>query len=126
MSLSLIKFTIEGDVIPAARVRFSRGKVFQPKRNRDYQTKVAQAALAAMDGHKPLEGELSCVVRVYRKYQRAAKIAGDIDNLLKNIFDGLNKIIFEDDSQICRCLVEKFTDKKKPRAEVEIEKLERD
>lgn len=74
-----------------------------------------------MKGKEPLSGEISAVVRLYRKYKPAARNFGDVDNHLKAIFDGMNQIVFADDSQITKCVVEKFTDKNKPRAEIEIE-----
>lgn len=67
-----------------------------------------------------MTGELEANVKLYRKYKRAARIYGDVDNHLKAIFDGMNSIVFADDSQICRCTVEKFTDKERPRAVIEV------
>ena len=64
---------------------------------------------------------MSAVVKLYRKYKPSARNFGDVDNHLKALFDGMNQIVFVDDSQITRCVVEKYTDKKQPRAEIEIE-----
>lgn len=133
----MIKIEIQGDVILAARPRFSSGgmsfdkkgrpyarsRAYQSKRNVEYREQIQWAARLAMKGAKPITGELSAVVKVYRKYKRTARIFGDLDNHLKALFDGMNQIVFEDDSQICRCVVEKYTDKEKPRAEIEIQRL---
>ena len=121
----MIKIEILGDVIPAARPRFSGKRAYQPKRNVEYREQIQWSARLAMKGAKPITGELSAVVKLYRKYRRATKKYGDVDNHLKALFDGMNQIIFEDDSQICRCVVEKFTDKERPRAEIEIRRLRR-
>lgn len=67
-----------------------------------------------------MTGEVSAVVRLYRRYRPTTRIYGDCDNHLKAVFDGLNGIAIEDDAQIVRCLVEKFTDKTNPRAEIEL------
>ena len=116
----MIKMLIEGDVIPSARPRFSGRRCYQPKRNVEYRQKVQAAARSAMKGKPPLEGEICAVVKVYRKFQRTAQKFGDVDNHLKAIFDGLSGIVFCDDAQIVRCVVEKHTDKERPRAEIEI------
>lgn len=116
----MVKIEIQGDAIPAARPRFSGKRCYQPSRNVEYRQKVQAAARLAMDGAEPMDGELFADVKIYRKYKRTARIAGDVDNHLKAVLDALNGIVFFDDSQIVRCVVEKFTDKEKPRAVIEI------
>ena len=44
----------------------------------------------------------------------------DIDNYHKLSLDALSGIVYEDDSQIQRMVVEKFYDKENPRIEIEI------
>ena len=116
----MIQIKIAGEPVPAARPRFSGRHCYQPKRNREYRERVQSAAKSEMVGASPLDGELTCRIKIYRKYKRTARIFGDVDNHLKAIFDGMNKIVFADDSQIVRCVVEKHTDKNAPRAEIEI------
>lgn len=120
----MLRIEILGDVVPAMRPRFGVRRVYQPKRNVEYRQRVQAAARVAMKGAEPMQGELCAVVKLYRKYKSAARNFGDVDNHLKAIFDGLSGIVFEDDSQICRCTVEKFTDKENPRAVIEIGALE--
>ena len=111
---------IAGDPVPAQRPRFSGKRAYQPRRNVEYRQSVQAAASEAMSGREILRGAISAIVRLYRRYKPTARNYGDVDNHLKAIFDGLNQIVFADDAQIVRCVVEKFTDKKNPRAEVEI------
>lgn len=119
-----IEFVIEHEPIPAARPRFSgHGHCYQPKRNMEYRARVQSAAKLAMQGKQPLTGAISAQVKLYRKYETTARLFGDVDNHLKALFDGLNKIVFEDDSQIVQCAVDKFTDKERPRAEITIRTL---
>lgn len=120
----MIQVLIEGDAIPAARPRFSGRRCYQPKRNMEYRAKVQASAYAAMLGKQPMTGELSAVVRVYRRFKPTARNFGDVDNHLKAIFDGMNQIVFADDSQIVRCFVEKHKDKVNPRVEIELEEME--
>lgn len=133
----MIKILIEGDVIAAARPRFSSGgitidekgrvqekkRVYLPKRNVEYQEQVSWAARQVMKDNPPLIGEICADLKIYRRYKRSSRRFGDCDNLSKNILDALNGICYVDDAQIVRCVLEKFTDKKNPRAEIEISEL---
>ena len=119
----MIKITINGDAIPAARPRFSGRRAYQPKRNVEYRSRIQSAAMLAMNGAEPMKGEVFAHVRLYRRFKPTARNFGDVDNHLKAVFDGMNQIVFDDDSQIVKCVVEKFTDKSQPRTEIEIEQL---
>ena len=120
----MIKIVVSGDVVPAARPRFGAGRCYQPKRNVEYRRRIQASAVAAMDGAEPLKGEISAAVKLYRRFKPTARNFGDVDNHLKGIFDALNGICYVDDRQITRCVVEKFSDKEQPRAEIEIEPRE--
>ena len=76
-----------------------------------------------MRGRQPLVGPLSVVVKLYRRYEVTSRAYGDVDNHLKALFDGMNGLTFVDDSQIVRCVVEKYQDKDNPRAEVFVTEL---
>ena len=116
-----IRIVVPAEPVPLARTRFSGRHCYQPKRNREYRAVVQEAARSAMNGREPLKGEVSAVLKLYRRYKPTARNYGDCDNHLKSILDGLNGTAFEDDRQIVRCLVEKHTDKANPRAEIELE-----
>lgn len=117
----MIRIRIEGDAIPAQRPRFSGHRAYQPKRNVEYRRRIQAAAKSAMKDAEPFKGEIVATVKLYRRYKPTARNFGDVDNHLKAIFDGMNQIVFADDSQIVKCIVEKFTDKNQPRTEIEIE-----
>ena len=119
----MIKIVVTGDAIPAARPRISGRRCYQPKRNMEYRARVQSAAYSAMAGREPMTGEVAVCVRLYRRYKPTTKQFGDVDNHLKAIFDGLNRIAFKDDAQIVSCLVEKHLDKVNPRAEVTVQEL---
>ena len=118
-----LKLTIPIEPLPQPRPRFSYGRCYQPARIVEYKAEIAKAARLAMKDSEPMTGELSAVIRLYRKYKRCSRRFGDFDNLAKAITDACNGIVFTDDSQIVRCSIEKFTDKEKPRVEVEIQEL---
>lgn len=119
-----IKFTVPVEPLPQPRPRFSKFGVYEPKKNHEYKKQVATAAKIAMCGREPMTGELSAVIKLYRKYKCSSRRFGDWDNLGKAICDACNKICYADDSQVIRCVVEKHSDKLNPRVEVEISELE--
>ena len=77
-----------------------------------YKQAIALIASAAMNGNQPLDCPLS--VRIAFVFQRPASHSKkrraiidephsqkpDIDNLCKAVFDGLNKVVWSDDSQV--------------------------
>ena len=121
MKMERIRILVPTEPVPLARVRFSGRHCYQPKRNREYRAVVQQAARSAMGNLPPLQGEIAATVKLYRRYKPTARNYGDCDNHLKALLDALNGTAFEDDRQIVRCLVEKFTDKGNPRTEIELE-----
>ena len=112
-------FNVEGTPVPKGRPRFARrGKfvsTYSPKTTVDYETKVSEAAKQAMGVTEPLETPLAAYIYItlpipasYSKKRTAACLAGeerptkrsDIDNYCKAIFDGMNGIVYVDDSQV--------------------------
>jgi Holliday junction resolvase RusA-like endonuclease len=118
MTFSVI-FQVDGTPVPKGRPRFARrGKfvsTYSPKTTVDYEIKVADAAMTAMGSQKPLEGPIVACIYItlpipasYTKKRFKACLSGeerptkrsDIDNFCKAIFDGMNGIVFVDDSQV--------------------------
>jgi Holliday junction resolvase RusA-like endonuclease len=79
------------------------------------KTVLATMALAAMGGTKPLEGALEAFIYItyavpesYSKKRLEACLSGlekhtkkpDLDNVIKSVIDGMDKIVFDNDSQI--------------------------
>jgi len=114
-----VTFDVEGTPVPKGRPRFSRRgsfvSTYTPKKTSDYEAKVSEAARKAMGSSEPLEGPLVAYIYItlpiplsYSKKRTAACLSGDerptkrsdIDNFCKAIFDGMNEIVFVDDSQI--------------------------
>ena len=121
--MQTLKFTIDSDPVPAARPRFSGRRAYQPARNRSYRELIQVVAKIAMKGRKLFSGQICAEIKLFRRFKPTAKNFGDVDNHLKAIFDGMNKIVFDDDAQVVQCVVTKHTDKLNPRAEVEIKEL---
>jgi Holliday junction resolvase RusA-like endonuclease len=115
----IVNFMVEGTPVPKGRPRFARrGKfvsTYSPKTTVDYETKVSQAAKIAMGSSEPLQTPVGAYIYItlpipasYSKKRIQACLSGeerptkksDIDNFCKAIFDGMNGIVFLDDSQV--------------------------
>jgi Holliday junction resolvase RusA-like endonuclease len=88
--------------------------VFMTKEAREYKKNVANRALAA--GARPLEGDVTLCVKVFRPMRR-----GDLMDREKVLCDALQGVAYMNDSQIRRAEFELFDDKDNPRVEVEVE-----
>ena len=109
-------FTVYGEPVAKGRPRFTRqGRAYTPKKTHDYESEVAMMAKAAMGSQKPLETPVAVYVYVtfpipqsYSKKRTEACLNGserpnkrpDLDNIVKSITDGMNEVVYQDDSQI--------------------------
>lgn len=110
-------FSVYGEVVPKGRPRFTRqGRTYTPKKTHDYESEVAMMAKSAMGSSDPLETPVAVYVYVnlpvpssYSKKRTEAclsglekpiKKTGDLDNQIKSVLDGMNGIVYKDDSQI--------------------------
>lgn len=116
-----IRFSVLAEPVPAQRPRFSGRHAYQPKRNREYREVVQAAAVEVMSGREPMTGAVDVTIRLYRKFKPTARNYGDCDNHAKAILDGLNGIVFVDDAQVVRLVIEKYSSKQDARAEIKIE-----
>lgn len=91
------------------------GRRVLSKVGRNYKATSAAMALAA--GVRPVDGEVSVSVDVYRPAKR-----GDLDNTLKSLLDSLTGVAWADDSQVSEIKARRFdTDRKNPRVVVTIQ-----
>ena len=114
-----IMFTVYGDPVAKGRPRFAkRGNFVQtytPEKTKTYESEVAMMAKAAMGASEALEGALEAFIYVtfaipasYSKKRSEACLSGlekhtkkpDLDNVVKSVVDGMDKIVFLNDSQI--------------------------
>lgn len=117
MTFSLT-FHVDLNPVPKGRPRFSKVggfvRSYTPKKTTDYETQVKTQAQAVMT-REPLETPLAVylyfrlpIPKSYTKKRSEACLSGserptkkpDIDNLAKSVLDGLNGVIWCDDSQI--------------------------
>jgi Holliday junction resolvase RusA-like endonuclease len=141
-----IYFIVEGRVQPKQRPRVFRNKytgkvqTITPQETVDYENKVKASFWEACDGEDFfLTGAVQMTVNVYveiakstpkktREKMLAGEIkpitrTGDLDNLFKAISDALNKVAYDDDSQIIEATIRKFYGER-ARAEITIREVE--
>ncbi|MEL7299351.1 MAG: RusA family crossover junction endodeoxyribonuclease [Pseudomonadota bacterium] len=107
-----VRFEIPGKPFAKQRPRMTRqGRAYTPKATVSFESVVRQ--LAALHFSEPLRGPVHvsvCAVfeipKSWSKARRDAAVDGfhtsrpDADNIRKAILDGMNRIAYEDDSQV--------------------------
>jgi len=113
-----MKFTVPGSPKVLQRARMGRyGKWYDPSANE--KKYIAGFALQAMATARTdqISGNLMACMTFYISDRRRK----DLDNLIKSVMDALNKLVYDDDSQIVRIIASKeVCEKNKDRTEVEI------
>jgi Holliday junction resolvase RusA-like endonuclease len=87
---------------------------------RKYLTKKARAYKKTVEEICPKMEILTEDLTVSIKYYFGDKRVRDIDNFSKTIFDSFSGIVWKDDRQITKLILEKFYDKGNARTEVTI------
>lgn len=121
-----IHFQVEGDPKGKGRPRFSRAgkftRIYTDKQTLDYEAVIKFFAAEAMGSTDLLETPVSvflyirhAVPQSYSKKRTEACLSGleqpckkpDIDNIAKTFLDGMNGVIFKDDTQVVDLHVKK-------------------
>lgn len=130
----MISLIIPGEPVAKGRPRMTRsGIAYTPGKTQGYENLVKMCYME--QGNKvKLEGRVQLSMLAYfqipksksKKMQKAMEEQEirptkrpDIDNILKGVLDALNKLAYDDDSQIVSVRVEKFYSHE-PRVEVAI------
>lgn len=137
-TVNIVRITLHGTPVPKGRARMTRrGSVYTPQKTVDYETAIAWEAKTAMRGEPPFDSPCRMSLAVFlpipqswsKKKQAAAgrqEVAPvgkpDLDNFLKSALDGLNKIVFTDDSIVVKIDAVK-TYSGNPRIEIEVEAI---
>lgn len=137
----MITFTIPGQPVAKGRPKFARRGSFvatyTPEKTANYENLVKLAASQAMAGRlpsaAPLELEVCLSMQIpasWSKKKRSAAVLGavmptkkpDADNCLKGLKDGCNGIVWRDDAQVVRIILQK-TYSETPMASVIVREL---
>lgn len=106
----MISFTVEGEPASKARARFtgrgSKVRAFTPERTREAEARVASAYLAA--AKRPNGEDVSTAFGITAEFHLGRNQRRDIDNMVKLVLDGLNKVAWEDDSQVVEITARKL------------------
>lgn len=122
----MITFTIPGEPVAKGRPRVTlaggRAHAYTPAKTAAYEQLVAVYAAAAMQNAPLLEHPVRLRLGIYckvpgswSKKRRSDALAGierpakspDIDNIVKSVADGMNGIVWIDDSQIVELVCSK-------------------
>lgn len=106
-----VSFRIDGvQPLPKQSTRFANGHTYTEKRITAWQEEVAIMAKEAMSGCDPHPGPVMIEVWFYRKDRTRV----DTDNLIKAVKDGMNGIVWKDDSQVIESHLHKMVCRKNP------------
>lgn len=109
-----MKFTIIGKVQPKQRPRFSKGHTYTPKQTVDYERYIRECYIGSSG--KTLSGALKCRIEAFYSLPKSKLKLGydtpctkrpDLDNICKVVLDALNKVAYNDDSQIVELIATK-------------------
>lgn len=135
-----MKFTIFGKPKAKGRPRLSTfggfARAYTPQDTIEYENLIKLSYLKAAECQEPIEYDKPIDLTVVAYYQipkqtskkkRQEMLNGsirpcvkpDIDNVLKSVFDSLNKIAFKDDTQVVKIYATKYY-AEQPRVEVEV------
>ncbi len=135
-----IKLTIPGIPVSKGRPRVGKWGTYTPEKTVNYENLVKYCYMEQGQGRK-LEGPLRMDVGFFfpipksysKKQVELIKAQGmahikkpDASNCLKSIEDGLNKLAYDDDSQIVELRLTKKYTLEEPRAEVTIAEVGND
>lgn len=115
-----ITFTIHGEPRGKGRPRFSRGRVYTPEETTAYEGLVALSYRNEAKGYKftsPVGVRILALQKPPKKSKKVTEkmLSGeilptkrpDLDNIAKIILDGLNKVAWDDDTQVVQLQIEK-------------------
>ena len=118
--MSDLAFTVPGKPLPWKRAGDNRGQRYTPADQRAYQDRVRWSAIAALGPRRARWDSTACFVVELVAYVPDRR-RRDVDNFQKQIGDSLNRILWDDDSQIVMWKdPRKLLDRANPRIEVAV------
>jgi len=122
----MVTFKVDGTPVPKGRARYARRgnfiSTYTPEKTRTYETLIRDAAIDAMGSSEALETPVSLYLYIRvpipksctKKRLEAIDNGSekptkkpDASNILKSVEDGMNGVVYHDDSQIINIHVTK-------------------
>ena len=122
----MVTFKVDGTPVPKGRARYARRgnfiSTYTPEKTRTYEALIKDAAIEAMGSSEPLETPVSLYLYIRvpipksctKKRLEAIDNGSekptkkpDASNILKSVEDGMNGVVYHDDSQIINIHVTK-------------------
>lgn len=105
---TIATFRVDGEPVSKSRARFTkRGSktfAYTPQKTLDGERAVARAFRAATD-YTPNDPEAAYAVEA--EFFNGTRQRRDVDNMVKLVLDGLNKVAWEDDNQVIQISAKK-------------------
>lgn len=132
----MIELIIPGEPTAKGRPRLGKFGTFTPTKTVNYETLVKE--LFIISKQEKIEGQLQVEITAYfsipKSTSKSKKIdmqcyivrptkKPDLDNIAKICLDALNKLAYEDDSQVVELKIRKFYSDD-PRVEISIEQIQ--
>ena len=95
----MIDVVVEGRPVPKERPRVANGRAFTPRATSRYEDTIAWTVKGKYPGLKVDADKNWCVAVTFVLGDRRKR---DLDNLAKSVMDGLNGVVYQDDSQVVK------------------------
>jgi len=96
----MVKLTIPIDAVPQERPRVYNRVAVDPPKSRKFKHDFA-ILVKSLANSAFYSGELKVELHIFRNFNRKSHAwFGDIDNLVKSIFDALTGVLWKDDRQV--------------------------
>lgn len=114
-----VTFTVNGEPRGKGRPRFTKtGRVYTPSETAQYESLVGLSYRNSAKGHKFTSPVKVIIVACLKPPKKSKKVVGDMlsgrilptkkpdpDNIAKIVLDGLNKVAWDDDTQVVEMTV---------------------
>lgn len=117
-----LTFVVPGPPQPKERARKGKGRRwYTPERTRRYEAAVRETAQCRVFERHGFNWRTDAeyVVELVAHFPDAR--ARDLDNVCKSVLDACNEVLWRDDKQVVRVVLERAIDRENPRTEVTIE-----
>lgn len=103
----MIEIFLECTPRPAPRVRGGKNSFYNQAWYTDYLLQLKTQLEKQLPAYKTADA-IELYVTFFKKRPTTSRAYGDIDNLLKSLFDAMNDMVFKDDSQITKVTAQKI------------------